>query len=254
MVQRIITTIFILLLVVPALVFGGAMLELLKALIIFFGSVELLNLTKDDKLKTINYIFAGLITFAYFFDNNFSTFAPMTTILLIVSLLLPVFMEKVNAKWSIFALVAIFLLSTFANSFTLVHAYHVNLVWLIIISTYVCDTFAYFVGRKFGKHKLLERISPKKTIEGSIGGYIAAVIIGLAFSYFFVSGTTLQLILVCFGTPIISQLGDLAFSAMKRTYGIKDFSNLLPGHGGVLDRLDSLIFSIMYVSIIIMVI
>ena len=109
----------------------------------------------------------------------------------------------------------------------------------------MCDAFAYFVGRAIGKHKLNERISPKKTIEGSIGGWICAFISAIIFWKFFMPAEHLMLaILTGIFVPLFGQLGDLTFSAIKRVYGLKDYSNLLPGHGGILDRVDSLLFSL----------
>jgi phosphatidate cytidylyltransferase len=109
---------------------------------------------------------------------------------------------------------------------------------------WVNDTFAYIVGKSFGKHKLLERISPKKTIEGFIGGLVFAMICSYIISLYYTFLSPLQwiasaVILVIFGT-----LGDLVESKFKRTAGVKDSGNIMPGHGGILDRLDSIIFAI----------
>ena len=118
--------------------------------------------------------------------------------------------------------------------------------WLVFIGAWVTDTMAYFCGFLFGKHKLIPEISPKKTVEGAIGGTLFA---GLAFMlYGFivskVSGIPMHLLFL-FVTGIISaivaQLGDLIASAIKREAGIKDYGSLFPGHGGVLDRFDSII-------------
>ena len=109
------------------------------------------------------------------------------------------------------------------------------------------DSFAYFTGSFIGKHKLCEKISPKKTWEGAIGGSVVGTIIS-TFFYLFVINSSANLFLV-FGITllltIIGQIGDLFFSSIKRHYKIKDFSNLIPGHGGVLDRFDSIIFVVL---------
>ena len=116
---------------------------------------------------------------------------------------------------------------------------------LIFISAWVCDTFAYFVGRLLGKHKLIPAISPKKTVEGAIGGIVFTifalvlywVIVKYGFNY-----NGLSIIHICIlgvVLPIISQIGDLVASSIKRQYELKDYGNLFPGHGGVLDRFDS---------------
>ena len=117
---------------------------------------------------------------------------------------------------------------------------HLLYVLLIIWST---DTGAYFIGRAFGKHKLWPHISPKKTIEGSIGGIVIAVIIAVIFKYITqFKGSLFLVIVVTILMSIVAQIGDLVESAIKRYYGVKDSGNILPGHGGILDRFDSLIF------------
>lgn len=113
---------------------------------------------------------------------------------------------------------------------------------LIFIGAWVTDTFAYFTGVFFGKHKLIEDVSPKKTIEGSIGGMVFCVIAFVVFGTI-VSKDANLLFLGCCGLliSIISQVGDLILSVVKRHYGIKDYGRLFPGHGGMLDRFDSIL-------------
>ena len=125
------------------------------------------------------------------------------------------------------------------------------LVWLPFIVSWLTDTFAYFSGRFFGKTKLCEKISPKKTVEGAIGGVIGAVAGCVVFGI--VADTALPMFfLVPFGMSgsVLSQMGDLFASCIKREYGIKDFGNIMPGHGGVLDRFDSLLLTIPYTYIL----
>ncbi len=121
----------------------------------------------------------------------------------------------------------------------------VYLFLLPFIGSWVCDTFAYFVGRLFGRHKLSPVISPKKTVEGSLGG-IAFSVGAFALYGAFLSGQGISpnypaLLAAGLAVSVVSQIGDLSLSAIKREYGIKDYSHLFPGHGGVLDRFDSVI-------------
>ncbi len=119
-------------------------------------------------------------------------------------------------------------------------------VW-VILTNCMTDIGAFFVGIKFGKHKLLPHISPKKTIEGSIGGTIFGIISGLLFGLLYVNQIVENANFIIFGSiiiPFLAQIGDLFFSAIKRHYNTKDFGSIFPGHGGMLDRIDSLIFSL----------
>lgn len=122
------------------------------------------------------------------------------------------------------------------------------LIWLPLISAWLTDTFAYFGGRFLGKHKLCPNISPKKTIEGSVSGILGAVLGYIIYGYILKNTWDINVnfyafILTAIITSILSQMGDLVASLIKRETGIKDFGKLMPGHGGVLDRFDSLIIT-----------
>jgi len=117
-------------------------------------------------------------------------------------------------------------------------------IWLIFISAWSTDTFAYFAGRTLGKHKLCPKISPKKTVEGAIGGTLGCMIsiclyAFLCGEYRNIGINYISAIIFAVLTAVFSQLGDLAASCIKREYGVKDYGNLIPGHGGILDRFDS---------------
>jgi phosphatidate cytidylyltransferase len=110
---------------------------------------------------------------------------------------------------------------------------------------WVTDTFAYFTGRLFGKHKLIPAVSPKKTVEGAIGGAVCCAIVSVVYGFVIgkcfdgVAPNYIVLALCGLIIAVVSQIGDLVMSAIKRQYGIKDYGKLLPGHGGLLDRFDS---------------
>ena len=120
------------------------------------------------------------------------------------------------------------------------------LIWYAIFAAWGTDVFAYFVGKHFGKHKF-SKVSPKKSIEGCVGGTIGAVILMLVYTYFVNTYLGVQYSYIFIGMigvilSLVGQIGDFAASSIKRFVDIKDFSNLIPGHGGMLDRIDSLIF------------
>ena len=125
--------------------------------------------------------------------------------------------------------------------------YGMYLVWLILICSWGCDTCAYAVGMLIGKYKIFPVLSPKKSLEGCIGGVVGAMLIGAIYSHFLVNqvvqdqNVTWIIMLISGIGAVISQVGDLAASAIKRQQGIKDYGKLIPGHGGIMDRFDSVI-------------
>ena len=122
------------------------------------------------------------------------------------------------------------------------------IVWLIFLCSWGCDTCAYCVGMLIGKHKMAPVLSPKKSVEGGIGGIVGAALIGilyaLAINHWGSAGVSVaEFAVIGAAGGAISQIGDLAASAIKRNYNIKDYGKLIPGHGGILDRFDSVIFT-----------
>ncbi len=135
----------------------------------------------------------------------------------------------------------------------------VYLVWLIFISSWICDTCAYLTGMAFGKHKLAPVLSPKKSVEGAVGGVLGSAAVGAVFAAVFLVPATGRTSVIAFlavigaAGAVISQAGDLAASAIKRDHGIKDYGKIIPGHGGIMDRFDSVLFTapvIYYLSIL----
>ena len=135
------------------------------------------------------------------------------------------------------------------SSFLRLEASGIHRGWLLLpfILSFACDTFAYFAGLTLGRHKLAPKVSPKKTVEGSIGGLAGNVVCGLLFAYvmdrwFGASINAVPMALLSLICGVVAQIGDLSFSLIKREFGIKDYGHLFLEHGGVLDRFDSVLF------------
>ena len=132
-------------------------------------------------------------------------------------------------------------------------------VWLIFLSSWGCDTCAYCVGVLLGRHKMAPKLSPKKSVEGGIGGITGAALLGALFALAMnqwggAAVNPMHYVVICAAGGAISQIGDLAASAIKRNHDIKDYGKLIPGHGGILDRFDSVIFTapvIYYLAILV---
>ena len=128
------------------------------------------------------------------------------------------------------------------------NVFYTNIILGLLILTWSNDTAAYLVGSRFGKTKLFPSISPKKTWEGSIGGIAITILIAILMSFFFKECTLLQWVVLAIIVVIFGSIGDLVESMLKRSYSIKDSGNLLPGHGGFLDRFDAFIFLIPFAT------
>ena len=197
------------------------------------------NIENINPVRSLNYIFTvGL------FLTNYSEKISVDFIIFIyiVSLLVSsVFSKKHTLKDT-----AMSLLGGLYIPFFFYHMYLLNdsiYIWIVFLSAFATDTFAYFSGMFFGKHKLYPSVSPKKTIEGSVGGIIGCVITITLFSLYFKLDNIFGLVILSIVLSVMSQIGDLTASKIKRTAEIKDYGDLMPGHGGILDRFDSILFT-----------
>ncbi len=202
------------------------------------------------------HVLGYLLSVAYIFILNNFTFVKFILVVgsFIISLLILLVLDhsNINIVDCMITFFGFFYI-TFLLSFIILvrrQAYGEFFVWLIFISAWGCDTFAYFTGYLFGKHKLIPRLSPKKTIEGAIGGIVGTTLLGFLYCKLFASVFAvnyLNLTLICvsmsFIGSLLAQLGDLSASAIKRYGNVKDYGKILPGHGGFLDRLDSILFT-----------
>lgn len=239
--QRIITGLAILAVVLPTFLIGGIPFKILVFLFIAFGVYEVYALKGDIWPLWIYILIMVIILFMINLDITNLYVALITSVLVMMSL--PIFFEWFLPYDAGFLLSMILLFSGALKSVLLQMSLgNLVLVYMLVVA-YVTDSGAYFAGYLFGKHKLNERISPKKTVEGAIGGWLISFIVSSLYAYFLIKTIPITFMLIASAIlPIMAQLGDLALSAIKRYFGVKDFGTIFPAHGGVLDRIDSLLF------------
>jgi len=206
------------------------------ALVVVGTTVAAISMTTTDPNVTWLSVHVGFIAIAIFFllrTGEFETAWPRMAAL------------SFGVVYVALALVSIYRLRGLGDDFAYEWA-KPTWVYVVMVATWANDTFAYFAGRAFGKHKLYEKVSPKKTWEGFAGGAIGALAMLFlcralfpdAFGHF----TTLDLLFIGVPSAALAPAGDLAESLLKRNYGVKDSGKTIPGHGGVLDRVDALFF------------
>lgn len=207
---------------------------------------------KANPIQWIGYITAGLICFIHLIPGEYVL--PSITLIILVNVLALFTQVVVTSMKRNITDIAISLFGVCYIVFFIMFAPLIRdslengkiFVWYVFLIAWGTDIFAYLIGKNFGKHKFTE-LSPKKSIEGCIGGIIGAIVLSMAYTircnyvwnlqinYLYIFGISIFL-------SVISQIGDLAASSVKRHCGIKDYSNLIPGHGGILDRIDSVVF------------
>ncbi|MCC8169166.1 MAG: phosphatidate cytidylyltransferase [Oscillospiraceae bacterium] len=249
--------------VVALAVFVGVLLAPPVVFTIALATVTLMMLyecysaTKADlAMKAVGFVSAAVImTAVYFFKSNF---AFVFVAIVLLYMLLTVFEHGSRDYKSVLANGFLTLYVTVSMCCIWLTRENMGTEWMLIIfiSAWSTDTFAYFSGRFFGKHKLIPHVSPNKTVEGSIGGIIGAVIVcSIYFCIYMIiqgsdMGTVAKWLPMCIGLGaatggiggVFSQAGDLVASSIKRDEDIKDFGWIFPGHGGFMDRFDSVIF------------
>lgn len=247
---RVLTALAIILVVALPVWFGGWLLELLALFILASGAFEWMHIRKDFSswppyVLPVSII---LVILTRFVPNNYTYVVYVLG--MCFYLLLPIFVENYSIPDSYSGMVYFLMFSLIYHAIGLLVDQHMYL-WTIVFATYGSDTGAWFVGSHYGKHKMNPRISPKKSWEGLFGGIVFGFLLSLMVSFLYSAELNTYLnTLLCFLCPIVAELGDLCFSAIKRQNRVKDFSNLLPGHGGVLDRVDSLLMNILLFGVL----
>lgn len=245
-------------------IISGVVLLAIVAMILILGNTTIVNITmsivallaineyfnclgnKDIAIRILGNILAVLIAFLDKLPIEILILIFPTTIVL---LFLKVIITEMKTNYQNIAVAGfgIIYIIGFLIFIPLLYATEHGkfLIWYLAIAAWGADTFAYSIGTRFGKHKLTP-ISPKKSIEGSIGGVIGAVILSLIYTYILNETGNLEISYLAISgiaiiLSILGEIGDLAASSIKRYVGIKDFSQLIPGHGGMLDRIDSIL-------------
>ncbi|MCR5591136.1 MAG: phosphatidate cytidylyltransferase [Lachnospiraceae bacterium] len=238
---------------------GAPLLALLLAVSLigqyeFYHAVGLLeDGKKADLLTGIGYAFSAVYYVLLYFSRTDLFYLVFVCVLFLLVLLAAyVFtFPKHNAKSVICTFYGFFYVSVMLSFIYLTRSLEdgIFIVWLIFFSSWFCDVFAYFTGILLGRHKLAPVLSPKKSIEGAIGGVVFPAIAGAIYGGLVSSKLQLGFppvagfAILCAIGAIVSQIGDLSASAIKRNFEIKDYGTLIPGHGGILDRFDSVIFT-----------
>lgn len=255
---RLMSSIVLVVLALFTILTGG---YLLAAVLLFLALTAYRELSKACKLtqegkitplEIIGYIgIAAYYLLMVFVEDRIYLFLALITILVAFMFVYVFTFPKYRAEQIMCAFFCVAYAPVMLSFIYLVRMlpYGIYTVWMIFISSWICDTCAYLVGMLIGKHKLAPVLSPKKSIEGALGGIIGSALVGAVYAYFIVEPAiseqqiTWIFVLISAVGAVISQVGDLAASAIKRNHEIKDYGKLIPGHGGVMDRFDSVIFT-----------
>ncbi len=253
--ERVLSAVIGVILLILIFKVGGLVFLGLNIIVVGLGLNEYFRLVEAKGVKTDKtmgiIIGISLIILIYFQINNLNFIFGSLFLILILILLKQIFVKMDGSVILVTAVTffgVLYIVGLFSHLVLLynlksVGEYGYLIVWLPIIATWLTDTGAYFTGINFGKHPLAPNISPKKTIEGAIGGAFCSIVFSIIMSNYlgfgYWHGILLGLLIAIFG-----QLGDLVESLLKRDAQIKDSGTIIPGHGGILDRIDSLLFSL----------
>jgi len=256
MIKRTISGAVLLAICIPIIIAGGLIYDSFITFVAILGLKEFIAVRETKKkipslIKAISYI---LLVFMIILSSSTDiTFSIDYRLIagLILGLLVPTILYHDQDKYSVidafYLIGGVFFITVSFIQLIILRSINVDLIIYIFLIAVCTDTFAYLTGMLIGKNKLIETISPKKSIEGMIGGTFVATYIATLFYIVIINpdaNNTYALLMTIF-LSVVGQFGDLVFSAIKRYYGKKDFSSLIPGHGGILDRCDSILFIIL---------
>ncbi len=229
--------------IIPIVIIGGVWADIVVALISVLAAYEIASLFDQKPHWYLTILFTLWIELIAY--TPVSWFAAVAAGLLVFLFVIMLVHEEFQIDHVVYSFLLILIVSLGWQA--VIRYYHSGFNGLGILyvglACFICDTGAYFFGVFTGKHKMIPRISPNKTWEGAIGGYFSGLFVSLVFGYLACPFLPKSLIIAgSLVLPAIAEIGDLAFSSVKRRFGIKDFGSLIPGHGGILDRIDSLLF------------
>lgn len=250
--KRFVSTLILVVVFIPILLIGGNLFNMSMYILSMIALNEFLRIKESRKeipifIKSISFITFTFIVFAGITNSSLIykiDYRVLSSIFLLF--LIPIVFYHDRKIYSVndafFFIGGILFLGIAFSLFILIRNISlVNCIYLVLIS--VCgDIYAYLTGKYIGHHKLLIEVSKNKTIEGLIGGVIFGTFIPFMYLTTVSLGNNLYIFVMTLSLAILGQLGDLCFSAIKRYYGKKDFSDLIPGHGGIIDVIDSIIF------------
>ncbi|WP_372518510.1 phosphatidate cytidylyltransferase [Candidatus Ruminimicrobiellum ovillum] len=247
LIPRILTALVGIPVVIACIYYGGLAFYIMFFAVILFSVMEFFSICK--KYNPLRF-FGTLAAIVFYLALCTGTYVQETVI---VSVFLIFFFAMFRKSIeNVSASLAVTALGTFFITWALFHMvlirdipkYGIHYIIFLFVNIWMLDTGAYFIGKKFGKHKLASLISPKKTIEGAIAGVVTAVLVSLVYRHFFMQNiiTNNEAIIFALVISFVGQFSDLAESLFKRDCNIKDSGNILPGHGGMLDRFDSYLF------------
>ena len=236
------------------IIYGGLPLYIAVLVISLIGMYELYKAV-SGRIKVVH--FAGFLMECLYINSLLTEYIPLSDMriiacifIMLILFIMVVLNKTTNINDGGVTVFGFFYIGIMLSLICYIRDSSLMLAWLPFIFAFGSDTGAYFIGSKFGKHKLAPELSPKKSVEGAVGGVVVSMVIsgiyGVVCSKFFSLASEFVVYFTIMGAvgSVLAQIGDLAASSIKRYVGIKDYGKLMPGHGGVLDRFDSVLFTL----------